>query len=222
LPSTDDLDVMRLNFGPYLWMRCYNNGAQFLNRIVGKNPNWQKLEEDARAVSPGCKKTMVAPFVSPEPSLGVKRANVRWQPKQPKNPTVRFRAALEALAYLIALGVRQHEASGQTITRITVSGGIAKNKLMCEILASVLNHPLELLVSDEGPALGAAVTALAAIENHRRTQHGEEATFSVADAVGQMVRFRALVQPNPQWRAEYEKGLRNFAKLVGVKSPKIK
>jgi sugar (pentulose or hexulose) kinase len=222
LPSTDDLDVMRLNWGPYLWMRCYNNGAQFLNKIVGKNPNWQKLEEDAGAVSPGCNKTMVAPFVSPEPSLGVKRANVRWQPKQPKNPAMRFRAALEALAYLIALGVRQHEAFGQTITRITVSGGIAKSKLMCEILASVLNHSLERLASDEGPALGAAVTALAAMENHLRKQHGAEATFTVADAVGQMVRFRKVVQPNPQWRAEYEKGLRNFAKLVGVKSRKKK
>ena len=31
---------------------------------------------------------------------------------------------------------------------------------MCEILASVLDRPLERLQSDEGPALGAAVTAL--------------------------------------------------------------
>ena len=26
---------MRLNWGPYLWMRCYNNGAQFLDQVVG-------------------------------------------------------------------------------------------------------------------------------------------------------------------------------------------
>jgi xylulokinase len=213
----DGLDVMRLNWGPYLLMRCYNNGAQFLNKIVGKNPDWQKLEEDAGAVKAGCKKTIVLPFVYPEPSLGVERAKFRWQPKEPKNPAVRFRAALEALAYLIALGVRQHEAAGQTITRISVSGGIAKSKLMCEILASVLNHPLELLVSDEGPALGAAVTALAAMENFLRKQHGEEAGFTVGNAVGQMVKFRTAVQPNPEWRADYEKGLRKFAKLVGIK-----
>ena len=217
LPSTDDLDVMRLNWGPYLWMRCYNNGAQFLNKIVGKNPDWQKLEQGAMAVAPGCKKTMVTPFVSPEPSLGVQRANFRWQPKDPKNPAVQFRAVLESLAYLIALGVRQHKASGQTINRMTVSGGIAKSKLMCEVLASVLNHPLELLVSDEGPALGAAVTALAAMENHLRKQHGEQASFTVADAVVQMVKFRAPVQPNPEWQPVYAKGLRKFAKLVGIK-----
>ena len=47
-PATDALDVMRLNWGPYLWMRCYNNGAQFLDRVVGREPDWAKLEEAAR------------------------------------------------------------------------------------------------------------------------------------------------------------------------------
>jgi sugar (pentulose or hexulose) kinase len=214
LPSTDDLDVMKLNWGPYLWMRCYNNGAQFLNKIVGKDPDWAQLEAEAREVPASCKKTQVAPFLFPEPSLGVKKPFFRWAPKKPKHDGVRFRAALEALAYLIALGVRHHEASGQSITRITVSGGIAKNKLMCEILASVLNRPLELLVSDEGPALGAAVTALAAMENHLRKTHGEPADYTVADAVAQMVKFRATVQPNDEWTTTYAKGLRRFEKLI--------
>src|SRR5262249_10173554 len=35
LPQSGTLDAMRLNWGPYLWMRCYNNGAQFLDRVVG-------------------------------------------------------------------------------------------------------------------------------------------------------------------------------------------
>src|ERR1700722_3986556 len=151
---------------------------------------------------------MVSPFVFPEPSLGVMKANFRWEPKQPKDAGKQFRAALEALAYLIALGVKQHEAGGQAIGRITVSGGIARSRLMCEILASVLGRPLELLVSDEGPALGAAVTALAALENQLRREHGEAADYSVGDAVGRMVKFREAVEPNPQWRAAYEKGLR--------------
>ena len=65
--------------------------------------------------------------------------------------------------------------------RITVSGGIARSDLMCEILASVLDRPLERLASAEGPALGAAVTALAALETHRRRQRDIEAPFGVAD-----------------------------------------
>jgi sugar (pentulose or hexulose) kinase len=217
LPQSDDLDVMRLNWGPYLWMRCYNNGAQFLNEIVGADPDWAKLEEAARAAPPAHKGTLVLPFVYPEPSLGVMKPRFRWEPKEPKEEGRRFRAALEALAYLIALGVNQHEASGQTITRISVSGGIARSKLMCEILASVLNRPLELLASDEGPALGAAVTALAALENHGRRQHGAAADYNVAEAVAQMVKFRATIQPEAALVETYAKGLRKFAKAVGIK-----
>ena len=62
---------MRLNWGPYLWMRCYNNGAQFLDRVVGERPDWEALERAARACPPGCDGAAVLPFVAPEPSLGV-------------------------------------------------------------------------------------------------------------------------------------------------------
>jgi sugar (pentulose or hexulose) kinase len=144
----------------------------------------------------------------------------RWKPKLPKKVGVRYRAALEALAYLIALGVRQHEAAGQSITRITVSGGIARSALMCEILASVLGKPVELLVSDEGPALGAAVTALAAMENHLRRQNGEPANYTVADAVHQMVKFRGRTEPNAEWVGVYEKALRKFEKLIRARKSK--
>src|SRR5207245_7328249 len=118
---------------------------------------------------------------------------------EPTEMGVRFRASLEALAYLIALGVQAHERAGQKITRITVSGGIARSPLMCEILASVLDRKLERLQSDEGPALGAAVTALAALENQLRKQNGETADFTVSDAVTRMVKFRGTVTPKPDW-----------------------
>jgi sugar (pentulose or hexulose) kinase len=211
LPATDNLDAMRLNWGPYLWMRCYNNGAQFLDRTIGEKPDWDRLEAMARGLLPGCDGHAVLPFSSPEPSLGIAAERVQWFPESvPPNPGMRFRVSLEALAYLIALGVRAHEAAGQTISRVTVSGGIARSDLMCEILATVLNRPLERLQSFEGPALGAAVTAVAALETHLRRQSGIDAPYTVADAVAQMVKFRAPVQPNPAWRQAYQEGLRQF------------
>jgi sugar (pentulose or hexulose) kinase len=219
LPSRGNLDVMRLNWGPYLWMRCFNNGAQFLDRMVGLQPAWEVLEREARACTPGCDGTMVLPFIAPEPSLGVMAPRVEWLPSEPKEIGKKFRAALEALAYLIAHGVREHEDAGQKITRITVSGGIARSQLMCEILATVLDRKLERLQSDEGPALGAAVTALAALETHRRRQggpvKGELKLFTVADAVSVLVRFRDPVQPNPVWRQTYQEGIRAFEKRLG-------
>src|SRR5204863_9488345 len=133
-------------------------------------PDWDALEKTARAVPPGCNGTAVLPFVLSEPSIGVTVPRFKWLPAEPTDLGVRFRASLEALAYLIGLAVTEHEAAGQRITRITVSGGIARSTLMVEILASVIGRPLERLVSDEGTALGAAVVALAGIETHRRRQ----------------------------------------------------
>ncbi|HLJ94275.1 MAG TPA: FGGY-family carbohydrate kinase, partial [Gemmataceae bacterium] len=194
----------------YLWMRCYNNGAQFLDRVVGIRPDWERLEQEARTYPPGSDGTMVLPFIAPEPSLGVRAARVQWFPTEPNEPGKAFRAALEALAYLIARGVSEHEAAGQKITRITVSGGIARSPLMGEILASVLGRPLERLQSHEGPALGAAVTALAALETHLRRERGIEAPFTVADAVATLVKFKSPIAPNPAWRKAYRQGYSAF------------
>src|SRR5262249_8923552 len=150
LPQSGNLDAMRLNWGPYLWMRCYNNGAQFLDRVVGSRPDWEQLEREARACPPGCDGTAVLPFIVPEPSLEIREARLQWFPGEPKEPGRKFRASLEALANLITRGVREHESAGQKITRISVSGGIARSDLMCEILATVLDRPLERLESAEG------------------------------------------------------------------------
>ncbi len=112
VPSTGTLDVMRLNWGPYLWMRCCNNGAQFLDSVVGSRPDWTALEAAARACPPGAGGTSVLPFASPEPSMGVRAPSVRWFPTEPSQPGPRFRAALEALAYLITHGRPRARTSG--------------------------------------------------------------------------------------------------------------
>ena len=210
LPASGNLDAMRLNWGPYLWMRCYSNGAQFLDRVVGPKADWPALEAAARTVPPLCDGTAVLPFALSEPSIGVPAPRFEWVGKEAADMGTRLRASFEAIAYLIALGVRDHEAAGQTITRVTVSGGIARSDLMGEILASVLNRPLERLVSDEGPALGAAVCALAGMENVCRAEQGVEASFTVADAVAAMVRFRTPVAPRAEWVEPYRRGLAEF------------
>ena len=157
---------------------------------------------------------MVLPFIAPEPSMGVSKPRLEWIANEPKEPGKKFRASLEALAYLIALGVREHEAAGQKITRITVSGGIARSEPMCEILATVLNRPLERLQLSEGPALGSAVTALAAYESYQRNARKIETPYTVADAVARLVKFRAPVAPNPAWQQAYREGLRAFEQRI--------
>jgi sugar (pentulose or hexulose) kinase len=214
LPTSGTLDAMCLNWGPHLWMRCYNNGAQILNRLFGPNPDWKRLESEGRACAPGGEGSSLLPFLAPEPSLGQSAARWEWHPSEPQEAGKKFRAALEALAYLIARGVREHEQAGQKVTRITVSGGIARSNLMCEILAGVLGRTLYRLQSDEGPALGAAVTALAALENHLRRQRGIKELFTVADAVPILVRFRDPVNPEPGLVEAYRRGLEEFERRL--------
>jgi xylulokinase len=213
-PQSGSLDAMKLNWGPYLWMRCYSNGAQFLDRVVGPRPEWDAFEEAARAVPPGCNGTAVLPFVLSEPSIGVLSPRFQWIPSEPKDPGVRFRASLEALAYLIGLAVREHEAAGQKVTRITVSGGIARSPLMTGILASVIGRPLERLVSNEGPALGAAVAALAGVETRNWRTAGDAEPFTVAEAVSALVQFREPVAPIGEWQGVYAKGIEEFRSRI--------
>ena len=108
---------MRLNWGPYLWMRCYNNGAQFLDEIVGDDPDWARHRGDARTVPAGCKGTMVSAVRPPGAVARRHEAEVSLGPEGAERGRRRLRAALESLAYLIALGVRNIRQSGQSITR---------------------------------------------------------------------------------------------------------
>lgn len=217
LPRSGSLDAMKLNWGPYLWMRCYSNGAQFLDRVVGPNrtaSEWKALTEAAERVPVGCNGTAVMPFVLSEPSIGVNEPWVQWFDKEPHDDGTRVRAAFEAIAFLIAYGVREHESAGQRVTRISVSGGIAKNDLMVKILASVLNKPVDRLVSDEGSALGAAVAALAGAEMAGRAAKGIAEPYTAADAVHAMVKFRDRAEPEREWVKAYADGFAAFEKRL--------
>lgn len=209
-PAAGSLDVMCLNWGPYLWMRCYSNGAGLITHFFGKDPPFATLEKGAAAVPAGCDGVRLLPFLDPEPSLKVNAPALEWTPSEPKDAGVKFRACLEAIAYLIAMGVREHEKAGQKITQLSVSGGIARSDLMCRILATVLNRDLERLESDEGPALGAAATAMAAAETNARRAQGNRTPFPVSAAVRQMVRFRETVQPDASLTETYRSGLKQF------------
>ena len=152
LPASGTLDAMRLNWGPYLWMRCYNNGAQFLDRVVGAR---------ARLGAPGATR----PAPARPAAAGRRRAAVRLSrsrrsasprracsgiPSEPAEPGRTVPGGPGGAGLPDRPGVREHEQAGQKITRITVSGGIARSDLMCEILATVLDRPLERLQSTRG------------------------------------------------------------------------
>ncbi|MFO0801635.1 MAG: FGGY-family carbohydrate kinase [Gemmataceae bacterium] len=218
-PTTDSLDAMKLGWdNAYLWMRCYSNGAGFAESVEPVKTRIE-VEPEAERLPPGCDGVSVLPFLNSEPSLGINQKRIEWTGDATSKP-VRVRAAYEAIAYLIALGVRAHQDAGQKITRITVSGGLGKSKLMCEILASVLAGvlprplPLVRLVSDEGSALGAAVLALAGLEATMRAERGIEEPFTIADATAKLVHEQDRVSARGEWIEGYRRLLAEFEKRI--------
>ena len=110
------------------------------------------------------------------------------------------RAVLEGVAYGLRDSLELLHGLGVDARAGRASGGGAHSRLWLEIVASVLDLPLERCVVDEGSAYGAAL--LAGVAN---------GTFASAEeAVAACVRVRETVEPNPAWAERYADGYARF------------
>ena len=74
-----------------------------------------------------------------------------------------YRALLEATAYSKRLIIETFEQSGVPVDKVIAAGGLpAKNPLMMQIYADVLDRDLAVIRSDQGAALGSAMHAAVA------------------------------------------------------------
>ncbi|UWE11246.1 ribulokinase [Actinacidiphila bryophytorum] len=73
-----------------------------------------------------------------------------------------YRALIEATAYGTRMIVETFEASGVAVEQFTAAGGLLKNAFLMQTYADVLGRPINLLASEQGPALGAAIHAAVA------------------------------------------------------------
>ena len=113
------------------------------------------------------------------------------------------RAVLEGVAYGLRDSLELLRELGVDPTAGRASGGGAQSRLWLEIVASVLELPLERSVVDEGSAYGAALLAGVA-----------GGTFASAqEAVASCVRVRETVEPNPAWARRYTDGYARFRAL---------
>jgi L-ribulokinase len=77
-------------------------------------------------------------------------------------PEDQYRALIEATAFGTRMIIETFRAAGVPITRLIATGGLIKNPVLMQIYADVLNLPITVSVSAQGPALGAAIHAAVA------------------------------------------------------------
>ena len=73
-----------------------------------------------------------------------------------------YRALIEATAFGTRKIIESFETSGLAVRELFAAGGLIKNPVIMQIYADVTRHPLHLIDSDQGPALGAAMHAAVA------------------------------------------------------------
>jgi L-ribulokinase len=73
-----------------------------------------------------------------------------------------YRALIEATAFGTRKIIETFEAAGQPVRELFAAGGLIKNPVIMQIYADVTRHPLHLIDSEQGPALGSAMHAAVA------------------------------------------------------------
>ncbi len=117
-----------------------------------------------------------------------------------------YRALLEATAYGARMIADGFEAGGVKISELIAAGGIAaKDELMMQIYADVMNKPIRLAESAQSPAHGSAVAGAVAAGVYPDLQSAAKAMGHVKDAV---------YTPIPENVAVYEKLYREFEKMA--------
>ena len=112
-------------------------------------------------------------------------------------------AVLEGVAFAIKDSFEAIRRCGVEITGSTLVGGGAKNPLWRQIFADVLNLPLELPQTEEGPGYGAAMLAMVAAGVYETVEACAE----------KLVTIKERIEPDPERAALYAERYEKFCLL---------
>ena len=112
-------------------------------------------------------------------------------------------AVMEGVAFAVRDSFEVAKSLGIQIDRSKICGGGAKSPLWKKIMANVLNIKLELVASEQGPGLGAAMLAMVACGAYPDVQ----------SACAALVRMESTVEPDPEIAARYERRYQAFRKI---------
>ena len=103
-------------------------------------------------------------------------------------------AVLEGVAFALRDSLEVARSLGIRLERTKICGGGAKSPLWKKIIANVLNLKVDVIESEEGPAMGGAMLAAVACGEYK----------SVEEIAAKVVRIVDTVEPDPELTAKYE------------------
>lgn len=112
-------------------------------------------------------------------------------------------AVLEGVAFGLRDSLEVAKSLGVQIERTKICGGGAKSPLWKKIIANVLNLKVDVIESEEGPALGGAMLAAVGCGEYS----------DVETIAGQIVKVIDTVEPEKELVEKYEARYQEFRKL---------
>jgi xylulokinase len=178
---------------------------RWLRDAVAPGTGFAELVAEAEAWEPGAEGLTFLPYLAgertPHADPGARGAFAGLSLRHDRGALAR--AVLEGVAFALRDALDLVEELGGRPRAGRISGGGARSQLWLEIVASVLEMPLEATVVDEGAAYGAALLGGVAA-----------GTFgSAQEAVDTCVRIRDTVEPDPEWQRVYDERYLRFRSL---------
>ncbi len=115
-----------------------------------------------------------------------------------------YRALMEATAFGARTIVEAFAAAGVPVTEFVVTGGLPRNAFLMQVYADVLNMPISVAASAQGPALGSAIHAAVAAGAYPDVP-------AAAAAMG--ARIPAAHLPRPEEAARYDVLFAEYTRL---------
>ena len=118
-------------------------------------------------------------------------------------------AVLEGVAFALRDSLEVAKSLGIELTRTKICGGGAKSPLWKKIIANVLNLKMDVLESEEGPAMGGAMLAAVACGEYG----------SVEEIAARVVKTVETVEPEAELVEKYEGQYRKFREIYPACKP---
>ena len=112
-------------------------------------------------------------------------------------------AVLEGVAFGLRDSLEVAKSLGIKVERTKICGGGAKSMLWKKIIANIMNIKVDVIESEEGPALGGAMLAAVGCGEYPDVK-------TIAEKI---VKVAGTVEPEPELVAKYEKKYQQFRKI---------